>query len=269
MSEVTLENLSRNTIHTTAVATEKAARQVRSVPKLLQASVALVVMAGTAPAMAQTWDLATQLELGAVITSGNTEDENIRFKGQFDAAREQWSYLVSMEGFRSSKDDELAAQRLYTVGSAAYNFDPSHFVISRLAHEDDRFSGYDSQTDFSVSYGQELLRNTEVMTLKYTIGAGVRRSVEDGPAGETFNEGIVRLSTDYRWNLSDNARFIQALSVDAGEETTIGRSETAIESDIMSNLSMKFAVKVRHQTEVPLGREKTDTEFAATLLLRF
>jgi len=32
---------------------------------------------------------------------------------------------------------------------------------------------------------------------------------------------------------------------------------------------MKLAVKVKHQTEVPLFREKTDTEFAATLLLRF
>lgn len=221
------------------------------------------------PAQAQTWDLASQLELGAVITSGNTEDENIRFKGQFDAAREQWSYLASMEGFRSSKDDELAAQRLYSVGAATYNFDPSNFVTSRIAHEDDRFSGYDGQTDVSVSYGQELLRARDNMTWQYTVGAGARSSRQSGPLGEDFTEAMIRVSTDYTWELSENARFIQSLSVDAGEETTIGRSETAIESDIMSNLSMKFAIKVKHQTEVPVLREKTDTEFAATVLLRF
>ncbi len=235
----------------------------------LRGIITALAVSTAAPALGQSWDFATQLELGAVITSGNTEDENIRFKGQFDAVREQWSYLLSMEGFRSSKEDVLAAQRLYTVGGATYNFDPSNFVTSRVAHEDDRFSGYDSQTDFSVSYGQELLRGREDMTWQYTIGAGMRRSVESGPTGDEFSEAIVRLSTDYRWSLSDNARFIQTLSVDAGEETTIGRSETAIESDIMSNLSMKLAVKVKHQTEVPLFREKTDTEFAATLLLRF
>lgn len=235
----------------------------------LRGIITALAVSTAAPALGQSWDFATQLELGAVITSGNTEDENIRFKGQFDAVREQWSYLLSMEGFRSSKEDVLAAQRLYTVGGATYNFDPSNFVTSRVAHEDDRFSGYDSQTDFSVSYGQELLRGREDMTWQYTIGAGMRRSVESGPAGDEFSEAIVRLSTDYRWSLSDNARFIQTLSVDAGEETTIGRSETAIESDIMSNLSMKLAIKVKHQTEVPLFREKTDTEFAATLLLRF
>lgn len=245
------------------------ARVAGSAIKWLSLSLGFAAMTAAAPAFAQSWDLATQLELGAVITSGNTEDENIRFKGQFDAVREQWSYLLSMEGFRSSKDDVLAAQRTYTVGGATYNFDPSNFVTSRVAHEDDRFSGYDSQTDFSVNYGQELLRDRENMTWQYTIGAGVRRSIESGPAGDKFNEAIVRLSTDYRWSLSDNARFIQVLSVDAGEETTIGRSETAIESDIMSNMSMKFAVKVRHQTEVPILREKTDTEFSATVLLRF
>jgi hypothetical protein len=32
---------------------------------------------------------------------------------------------------------------------------------------------------------------------------------------------------------------------------------------------MKFAIKVKHQTEVPLTRQKTDSEFAATVLLRF
>lgn len=228
-----------------------------------------IAVAGITSAQAQEWDLQTQLELGAVITSGNTEDENIRFKAQFDAARGQWAYLFSTEGFRSSKDDELAAQRLYTIGSATYSFDEADFLETRVAHEDDRFSGYDSQTDFSVSYGRELLRDRENMTWKYTVGAGMRTSRQSGPLGDDFNEAIVRLSTDYTWDLSDNARFIQSLGVDAGEETTIARSETAIESDIMSNLSMKLGVKVKHQTEVPVLREKTDTEFAATLLLRF
>lgn len=236
----------------------------------LPGALLLLLSAGSAlPAHAQSWDFQTQLELGAVITSGNTEDENIRFKGQFDAVRERWAYLFSSEGFRSSKDDELAAQRLYTIGSATYSFSDSEFVETRVAHEDDRFSGYDSQTDFSVSYGKELLQDREDMTWKYTIGAGMRTSRESGPLGEDFSEAIVRLSTDYTWDLSDNARFIQSLGVDIGEETTIGRSETAIESDIMSNLSMKFGIKVKHQTEVPVFREKTDTEFAATLLLRF
>jgi len=235
----------------------------------LIAAAATCLLSPVSPLIAQDWELETQLELGAVFTAGNTEDENIRFKGQFDAVREQWSYMASIDGFRSSKQDVLAAQRLYTVGSATFNFDSETFVVSRVAHDDDRFSGYDSQSDFSVSYGQELMRGSQNMSWRYTAGLGVRRSEESGPLGRSFSEAIVRLSTDYQWQLSESARFIQSLSVDAGEETSIARSETAIETDIMENLSMKFGIRVKHQTEVPLTRKKTDSEFAATVLLRF
>lgn len=218
---------------------------------------------------AQDWDLATELELGAIFTSGNTNDENIRFRGRFDAIRADWSYRFSMDGFRSSKNDELAAQRLYTVGSATYNFDPDNFVQGRVAHEDDRFSGYDSQTDASVSYGQVVLRDIENMSLRYTAGVGMRMSRAPDNGDNDFNEAIIRLSTDYSWDISDSARFIQALSVDAGERSSIARSESSIETDIMENLSMKFTISAKHQTEVPVNRKKTDTEASITLLLRF
>lgn len=231
---------------------------------------AVMLVAGVVTeAQAQDWTFGTELELGAVFTSGNTKDENIRFRARFDAEREAWAYRVTTDGFRSSKQNQLAAQRIYTVGSATYSFDEDNFVQTRAAHEDDRFSGYDSQSDFSVSYGQVLLRGRENMSLRYTVGAGMRvsRGAENGD--DDFEEAIMRISTDYSWDVSENARFLQSLSVDAGERSSISRSETAIESDILSNLSMKFAVKVRHQTEVPVNRKKTDTEAAVTLLLRF
>lgn len=232
-----------------------------------------IVLFGTsltgAQVSAQPWDLATQLELGAIFTAGNSESESIRFRGSFDAIKADWSYRLTMDGFRSSKEDELAAQRLYTVGSATYNFNADDFVQGRVAHEDDRFSGYDSQTDASLSYGQVLLRNIETMSLRYTVGAGMRVSRGSENGDDDFEEAIIRLSTDYQWEISDNARFIQSLSVDAGERSSIGRSESSIESDIMSNLSLKFTVSVKHQTEVPVNREKTDTEASITLLLRF
>lgn len=242
---------------------------LRTLKRLLWTITVLVAASGGTYVSAQDWDLATELELGAIFTSGNTNDENIRFRGRFDALREDWSYRFSMDGFRSSKDDELAAQRLYTVGSATYNFDPDNFIQGRVAHEDDRFSGYDGQTDASVSYGQVMLRDVENMSLRYTVGAGVRSTQSSEPETDDFVEGIIRLATDYSWDISNSARFNQTVSLEAGEESSIGRSESSIETDIMENLSMKFTVNVKHQTEVPSNREKTDTEAAITLLLRF
>ena len=209
--------------------------------------------------------LETELELGAIFTSGNTKDENIKFKGTMDWYLTTWEYGLSLDAFRSSKNDELAAQRVYAVATATYNITDSSFVVSRLAHEEDRFSGYDSQSDFTVSYGQTLLQDRENMEWLYTIGAGVRtsRSEEDD-----FNEGVIRAATEFNWDISENALFIQKLSMEAGEESRISRAESSIQTNIIGDLSMKFTIAVKHQSEVPEDRKRTDSEASVTLLLR-
>lgn len=226
-------------------------------------AISLTLIAASA-ATAQN-DISSEVELGAIFTSGNTEDENIKFKGLIDWKRDTWTYGFSLEGFRSSKNDVLAAQRVYAVAKATFDLSDESFIESRLAHEDDRFSGYDSQSDFTISYGHTLLADVENLDWEYTVGAGTRVSRTDT---EDFQEAIFRAATALRWNISDNALFSQTFSVESGDQSSIGRSESSIQSDIMENLSMKFTFKVKHQTEVPVGREKTDTETSVTLLLR-
>lgn len=231
--------------------------------------VALCLTAGTISRISYAQEaedpLVTELELGAIFTSGNTENQNVKFKGTVTWLREAWEYGFSLEGFRSSEDDELSAQRVYGVADATFNMTEDTFILTRAAHEEDRFSGYDSQSDFTVSFGQNLLRTRENMDWNYTLGGGLRTSRTDE---DEFTEGVLRAATEFSWDITDNATFKQALSIEAGEQSNITRSETSIQSDIMENLSMKFAFKVKSQSEVPVDREKTDTEASVTLLLR-
>jgi len=227
---------------------------------------AMLLLSSQFAAAQDSYTFSSQLELGAIFTTGNTEDENIRFKGSVSALKGNWKHDLSVDGFRSSKQRQLAAQRVYTIASSTYTFHEDNFILSRAAHEDDRFSGFDSQSDISVSYGQLLMRDRTGMSLNYTIGAGIRNSRSPE---EDFREGIIRLATNYSWDISDNALFSQNFSLEAGESSNISRSETSIQSDIVENLSMKFTVKLKHQSDVPPEREKMDTESSVTLLLRF
>ena len=211
-------------------------------------------------------DLSTKVELGAIVTSGNTEDENIKYKVTVDWLRNLWEYQFTTEGFRSSKEDVLAAQRLYHVARGKRNLSAQSYWSARVAYEDDRFSGYDYQADTTVSYGRSFLQNINTMNLTTDIGLGYRRSES---TDERFSEGIIRIAAEYEWDLSETASFIQKLSTESGKETSIYRSETGIESEIMENLALRFAVKVKHQTDVPPTREKTDTETAITLVWSF
>ena len=211
-------------------------------------------------------NIATQLELGAIFTSGNTENENIKYKVVVDWDREVWDYQFTSEGFRASQDGISNAQRIYHTASANYTINPVSYVQGRAAYENDKFSGFDSQSDVTVSYGRNMLQNRGNMTLDLTAGVGARRSVTEA---DTDTEAILRLSANYNWNVSESADFIQNFSVEAGSNSDIYRSETGIQTDILENLSLKFSVKVKHQTVVPINREKTDTETAITLVLNF
>ena len=210
--------------------------------------------------------LATQVEFGAIFTSGNTENENIKYKIVLDWVQQNWDYKFTSDGFRSSQDGISNAQRLYHSASANYTINEVSYAQGRVAYENDKFSGFDNQSDVTFSYGRNVLQNRDNMSLALTAGVGARRSVIEGDAD---TEGLVRFSANYLWNLSESADFIQDFSVDAGSNSSIYRTETGIQTDILENLSLKFTVKVKHQTDVPINREKTDTETAITLVLNF
>lgn len=234
--------------------------------KLTRVILALLVSLAGTSAIAQQGELDTQIELGAIFTSGNSEDENINFKGSINYGLNDWDYGFSVDGFRSSKNDTLNAQRIYYVGNANYTLSESSFVSTRLAHDNDKFSGYDSQTDLSVNYGRNMSLSRSNMGLTLNAGVGLRQSKSDD--GD-FDEGILRLAGNYNWDISETASFKQDLSAESGNETSIFRSESSIETNILDNLSLKFSINIKHQTEVPVGRKKTDTETAVTFVLDF
>ena len=210
--------------------------------------------------------LATQVEFGAIFTSGNTENENIKYKIVLDWVQQNLDYKFTSDGFRSSQDGISNAQRLYHSASANYTNNEVSYAQGRVAYENDKFSGFDNQSDVTFSYGRNILQNRDNMSLALTAGVGARRSVI---AGDADTEGLARFAANYLWNLSESADFIQDFSVDAGSNSSIYRTETGVQTDILENLSLKFTVKVKHQTEVPVDREKTDTETAITLVLNF
>ena len=44
--------------------------------------------------------ISTELEFGAIVTSGNSDDQNVKFKGTVDWNRGDWIYGFSSDGFR-------------------------------------------------------------------------------------------------------------------------------------------------------------------------
>ena len=213
----------------------------------------------------QTGDLATEIELGATFTTGNTEERTIRYGVTMDWTRNLWDYQFTSDGLLGSREGDTTAQRFYHVGRGRRELSDIHYLAVRGSYEDDRFSGYDYQADLTASYGRTWLRNIDNMSLDTDIGPGYRKS-----AGVlNRDEFIVRINGEYEWGISDTANFYQDLALEFGQDSDIYRSETGIESEIMENISLRFSINIKHQSEVPIGKEKTDTQSAVTLVWNF
>ena len=214
----------------------------------------------------QTNDVVTEIELGAIFTSGNTEEENVSYGVTVDWLRDNWEYQFTSDGLRNSRLGDVTAQRFYHVARGRRQINEDSFWGIRGAYEDDRFSGFDYQADVTVTYGRNFFTDVDNMSLTTEIGPGYRRSVTEI---DEFNEVILRGAGEYVWNMSESANFFQNLAAEIGEESTIYRSETGVESALMENLSLRLSFNVKHQTDVPAGREKTDTQTAVTVVWSF
>ena len=211
-------------------------------------------------------DWKSEVELGAVMTTGNADEQNFKFRFDSIGDLETVRHTAHVDTLKSSKDSNTTAQKAYLSYQLDYKLEGDRSVFGRVAYEDDRFSGYDYQVDATVGYSQLLFENN---TMKLTGDAGLGYRTSELETGGSEDEMIVRLAAKYLWQVSENATFQQLLSAEIGSDSTISRSDTSLKTTIVGDLAMKLALSVKHNSEVPAGRENTDTETSVTLVYAF
>ncbi len=209
---------------------------------------------------------ASEVEVGAVYSTGNTEETNLKLRGEAIRSGEIYKATYQLDFENSSQDDERTEERVYGVFRLDRRVSEVSSIFGRFAYEDDRFSGYDYQVDLIGGYARDFIKN-EVHSLNGSIGAGYRQSELE--TGDTEDEIIFSLAANYIWHVSDNAVFKQALRSEIGDFQTVSRSETSLTSNVLDDLALKIALHVKHTSEVPAGRDKTDTETSMTMLYKF
>ncbi len=207
-----------------------------------------------------------EAELGLLRTTGNTDTASLNAKTRLVNERERWRHTAGFDAARTTDRGRTTAERYRLQGKTDYKFSQRSYLFAVAAYEDDRFSGYDYRASLSVGYGRRIV-DTATLRLEGEAGAGVRRNqLPDGAReDEVVARGVLRL----KWDLSATAAFRQELSVDAGEQITTTRSVTSLSARINKSLAMKLSFTARHDSAVPPGKVKTDTETAVTLVYGF
>lgn len=205
----------------------------------------------------------SDVEVGFIMTQGNTDTQSTNAKFNLLAERTAWRHEAHLEGLASSTDGSTTAEKYLAQGKSDYKFSERNYVFGALKYEADRFSGYDYQASETVGYGRRAI-NTPSAVLDLEAGLGARQSKTD--LGKETSEGIVRGAANFSLNISPTAVFTEQFTVEAGKDSTISTSVTALKAKVNASLAMKLSYTVKHNSNPPDDADDTDSETAVTLI---
>jgi len=220
-------------------------------------------------------------ELGFLYKTGNTKSADIKAGFNVKHEKEKWRSVVAfnilakkLEKEDGSGNDEfvttdnkwdIVGQTNYTIGEEGKNY-----LYANLAYEQDKFSGFESQSSFSAGWGRQW-HKTETSSFFADIGPGIKYDVVRA-TDKSNTSLIIQAQALYTNKLNEHVEFKQhfvAKQATESGENSVYKSETSITAQLIDSLQLKFALRIDYDTEVAPEFEKTNTETSMTLIYNF
>ncbi|MCL1092371.1 DUF481 domain-containing protein [Shewanella kaireitica] len=215
---------------------------------------------------------AGEAELGATLTTGNTDTSSI--KGRLNLMQElgNWENQYLFEGLYKEDTGEVTAKRYYAGIQGDYKFNEKSYMYITANYEADPFTGFDFKSVASAGYGYKFI-DSDNMYLSAEVGPGyIYKKLDDEQSAllgyDNEDSVVAHGAMNFSYDISESSKFTQLFIADYGDSLE-GRSETAITANIIGALAMKFAVIVRYNSEPLDDKKSTDTETNMTLLYAF
>jgi len=207
-------------------------------------------------------------EIGASITSGNTDTQTYKGKAQGSFTHQLGRASYHGEYFKKSSDQAVSAEK-WKIG-VKNNFDFSQHASSFMTaeYEQDQFSDFDSVATFAAGYTQ-LMFNEEGFKWHADIGPGYK--LKHNPQ-ESLSEYVMHLGSNLSVQLSDQAQFIQTLVADLslrGDSSDVVRAESALLTSVLENLKMKLSYALKHNSNPADDNVKLDTQTTVSMVFIF
>lgn len=161
----------------------------------------------------------------------------------------------------TSSNDERSSEKYAAGGRSRFNLTDYDYLFGQASWLTDRYNGYRERDVLTAGYGRQF------WMARYTVSAlnsvGVRYDKYTDNASETQPLGYA--SGAYAWQLTDNAKFTQGVSVFGAEDTTLN-SESALNVAINEHFGLKVAYNVTWNSEPPESApEHTDRRTTLSL----
>ncbi len=256
--------------------------------KLTLASFCLLPLASFASVAEETKEkpeFTASAELGFLFKTGNTKSADVKAGLNIQHEKGKWRNDVTFNilAKKLEKEDDtghkefettdnkwdILTQTNYTIGEAGKNY-----LYGNLAHEQDKFSGFESQSSFSAGWGRHWYE-TETSSFFADIGPGIKYDITrktDTVSSTNNTSFIIQAQVLYKHAFNEFVEFNQYLVAKQStqsDENSVYKSESSITAKLFDALQLKFAIRIDYDTEVEAGFENTNTETSMTLIYSF
>ncbi|WP_395376264.1 YdiY family protein [Marinicella sp. W31] len=206
-------------------------------------------------------------QLGFTMTSGNSDTETLNAGLNIKRETEKWLSEGSLQLLRATDDDETTAERYTLSTKTGYKWDDNDYVYYSTRYDNDNFSGFDYTMTTGIGWGHKFY-DEEKKKLITEIGVGYKTEALDIDRSE--NNGAALLGKlDYMRQITDTVKFEDVLIVEATDDNTFIQNDAGFSFKVTDATAVKLAYQIRHNTDVPMGVDKTDSLFSANFVYDF
>ncbi|WBX85435.1 DUF481 domain-containing protein [Sphingosinicella microcystinivorans] len=211
--------------------------------------------------------------LGATFTSGNTDQQGA--SGKIDLVKQglTWRHRLFAEADFQESDGARTRERYGASYQADHRFSPRFYTFGFVGWESDRFAGFTRRFTESAGFGWIAAQRPR-LRLAFEGGPAHRQTrlafdELEPDADRSRSELSVRGKTNLRWTVIGDLIFTEdaGFIVGSGNDTLFANS--ALTTKLVGNLSTRLSFDVKHETDPPDERVKTDTVTRASLVYKF
>lgn len=202
------------------------------------------------------------VSLGFLAANGNAKSTSLSSAFAVAYTTGRVTHSLKAAANRATQAYEVTTEAYLFDMKSEYDFTERDFLFVRMNWRKDRVGGYARQVSEAIGYGR---RVTETGSHRFdaTIGAGRRQASLSDDTAE--NGSIVLGGFNYRWQLSDSVQFVQSLILESAPTNTFGESVSAIKTSLIGNLALVASYTIKSNSEVPVGKENSDSLTAVSL----
>jgi putative salt-induced outer membrane protein len=244
--------------------------------KLKTLAIAACAALMAAPALAQTpaapaWT--GEGTFGAGLTTGNTETTDVSAGLKLKHTGAVWTQSGELSAEYGETDSTETRNRIAAAFQLDRSFNDRLRGYGRLAYERDEFSGFENRTFAGVGVAYDVIKS-EPTTWTLQGGPGYRideiraRTIAPVAPSRSEESFAVMAGSRFKHQINERVALTNDTDVIYTDVTTQVVNGLALTFDLSGNLQGRISYDVRHDTDPPLGFEKTDTATRFSLVYK-